>query len=178
MLEENINKKPDDDSTDKQIDDILLEKIKLSINAQGGGATSEDNYSEEESFNKINYYVQTANAKILLNTLAPEVSQNEEKKREHKDKLIKYVSIFLGAQFGIIFILVMVFMISNIVFHAIGNDFSQKQSEMLFAFFGAYVTSVIVELVYILKYIVVSVFDTSISALMEIFKAHEDKNKD
>lgn len=108
-----------------------------------------------------------------MNTLAPDVSKNEERKRDHKDKLIKYVSIFLGVQFAIIFILIMTVIISTIVFHALGNDFPTTMLQMLFAFFGTYITSVIVELICILKYIVVNVFDTSISALMEIFKSQK-----
>lgn len=116
---------------------------------------------------------------MLLDTLAPEIRNNEEKKREHKDKLIKYVSIFLGAQFLIIFILILIVIISIVVFHAINKDFSQDTVRMLFAFFGTYITSVIVELSYILRYIVVNVFDTSISALMEGFtNTRKDKEQE
>ena len=50
------------------------------------------------------------------------------------------------------------------------KDFSTGTIELLLAFLGSYITSVIVELSCILKYIVVNVFDTSISALMEAFK--------
>lgn len=50
------------------------------------------------------------------------------------------------------------------------KDFSTGTIELLLAFLGSYITSVIVELICILKYIVVNVFDTSISALMEAFK--------
>ncbi len=147
------------------VDDITNSNILNSTNVEANEVDSE--FVLEEG---INHYIETANAKVLLNTLAPQVSKNEEKKREHKDKLIKYVSIFLGAQFTIIFILVMVVIISIIVFHALKNDFSSGTINMLFAFFGTYITSVIVELICILKYIVVKVFDTSISALMEVFK--------
>ena len=126
--------------------------------------------SEVDSWEKIEAYIQTANAKILLNTLAPEVSANEQRKREHKDKLLKYVSLFLGVQFFIVFVLIMIVIIAIIVFHALEKDFSTGTIELLLAFFGSYITSVIVELICILKYIVVNVFDTSISALMEAFK--------
>lgn len=50
------------------------------------------------------------------------------------------------------------------------KDFSTGTIELLLAFLGSYITSVIVELICILNYIVVNVFDTSISALMEAFK--------
>lgn len=68
----------------------------------------------------------------------------------------------------------MLVLISVICFHALKNDFSFDMVKMLFAFFGTYITSVIVELVYILKYIVLNVFDTSISGLMEIFKSQKN----
>lgn len=132
---------------------------------------------ESSSWDGSDSYIKTANAKVLLNTLAPQISGNEEKKREHKDKLIKYVSIFLGTQFLIIFILTMLIIISIIVFHAIGKDFSATMLQMIFTFFGTYITSVIVELICILKYIIINVFDTSVSALMEAFKMqNDDKN--
>lgn len=137
---------------------------------------NDGNESENEIIleNQIN----SINGKVLLGTLAPEVSKNEDKKRQHKDKLIKYVSIFLGVQFIIIFILIMMVIISIIVFHALKRDFSPETINMLFAFFGTYITSVIVELIFILKYIVVKVFDTSISALMEVFTKTNIEQKD
>lgn len=128
---------------------------------------------------KTEYYIRTANAKILLDTLAPEVSKNEKRKRKYKDKLIKYVSIFLGMQFIAIFILVTVVIGAIIFFHNAKNDMPISTINIFFAFFGTYVTSVIIELICILKYIVVNVFDTSISVLMGIFKNNDNnKNKD
>lgn len=135
------------------------------------------NVSSNESWEEIDIYIKTANAKILLNTLAPEVSKNEETKRGHKEKLIKYVAVFLGVQFSIVFIFAMTVLVSIIVFHALENDFSLGLIKMLFAFFSTYITSVVVELICILRYIVLNVFDTSISGLMEIFKFSSDKKK-
>lgn len=161
-----------EETKEEQVERILENAVAdiptVNKESNSNRAINDEQEKEKESWEDINYYVETANAKILLETLAPEVSKNEEKKREHKDKLIKYVSIFLGLQFAVIFILIMIVLISIIVFHALGNDFSFDMVKMLFAFFGTYITSVIVELVYILKYIVVNVFDTSISALMEL----------
>lgn len=149
----------------EELADSSINKIDVSI-------------SSNESWDEVDIYVKTANAKILLNTLAPEVSKNEETKREHKEKLIKYVSIFLGVQFLIVFVFAMTVLVSIIVFHAVENDFSLGLIEMLFAFFGTYITAVVVELICILKYIVLNVFDTSISGLMEVFKFGNDKKKE
>lgn len=80
-------------------------KINTILNEMTKNASVQDvsTTSEVDSWEKIEAYIQTANAKILLNTLAPEVSANEQRKREHKDKLLKYVSLFLGVQFFIVF---------------------------------------------------------------------------
>lgn len=128
------------------------------------------------TWNNVDMAVSGANNKVLLNTLAPEVSKNEEKKRKHKDILLKNVTIFLGLQFLAIFILVMTIIIAIIVFHALGNHLSSELVGILFGFFGTYTTSVIVELICILKYIVTNVFDTSISSLMEIFRGERDSS--
>ena len=69
----------------------------------------------------------------------------------------------------------MTVLIAILKFHDRGNDLSASTIQMLFAFFGTYITSVIVELICILKYIVVNVFDTSISGLMEAFSSVKEK---
>lgn len=122
-------------------------------------------------------YIRKANADVLLKTLAPEVTANEQKKREHKDRLIKYVSIFLGVQFVFVFLIIIAAIAAIICFHALDKPLSQSIVNILFAFFGTYITSIIVELVYILKYIVVNVFDTSISALTKAFANKRDEKE-
>lgn len=129
----------------------------------------------EESWDNTDEFIKSTNAKVVLNTLAPEISENEKAKRKHKDKLLKWVSVFLGAQFVVIFVLIMTVLIAILKFHDRGNDLSASTIQMLFAFFGTYITSVIVELICILKYIVVNVFDTSISGLMEAFSSVKEK---
>lgn len=161
------------DPKDTAVDEILSNMVTKSAHQQ----ILEHN-EENKSWEDIDYYIQTANARILLEKLAPEVTKNEETKRVHKGKLIQYVSIFLGVQFAIIFILVMTIIVSIVVFHALNNDLSKDVLNMLFAFFGTYITSVIVELICILKYIVVNVFDTSLSALMEAFKLKTENESD
>lgn len=160
---------------DNKLDEILENQAERVQDSQE--SVNDPKVSEKESLDKTEYYIRTANAKILLDTLAPEVSKNEKRKRKHKDKLIKYVSIFLCMQFIAIFILVIVVIGAIIFFHNAKNDIPINIINIFFAFFGTYVTSVIIELICILKYIVVNVFDTSISALMGIFKDNNN-NKD
>ena len=57
-----------------------------------------------------------------------------------------------------------------LVFHALKNDYSENVLQMIFAFFGTYIASVIAELLAMLHFIVKEVFNTSISDLMKIFK--------
>lgn len=135
------------------------------------------NLDEKNQNKEIQNYIKTANTDILRNTLAPQIQQNEEKKREHKDKLIKYISYFLGGQFIIVVILILLILISMIVFHALKNDYSENILQMIFAFFGTYITSVIAELLSMLHFVIKEVFNTSISDLMKIFKYKEIDEK-
>ena len=48
----------------------------------------------------------------------------------------------------------------------------------LLAFVSAYITSVVVELIAILKYIVKNVFDTSLAELVKIFKETNNKEQE
>ena len=130
-------------TSDEKIDKFLREAVEKktkeinlqsSFESKNGHISSSNDLPSEDNLDP-NYYIKKANASVLLDTLAPEIRKNEEKKREHKDKLIKYVSIFLGAQFLIIFILILIVIISIVVFHAINKDLSQDTVRMLFAFF-------------------------------------------
>ena len=145
-------------------------------------ALSHDGMATSISQNALNLdaesFIRRANAEVLLRTLAPQITKNEKKKREHKDKLIKYVSIFLGVQFIFVFVIIIVAMLSIICFHALDKPLDQNVINILFAFFGTYITSVIVELFCILKYIVLRVFDTSISALTKAFSGKDDKEQE
>lgn len=132
---------------------------------------------ENSNWNRIDTYIKSVNDDILLNYLAPEVRENEKKKRDHKDKLITYVSVFLCSQFTVIFIILFTILCSIIYFHHCDNDLDYNIIKILFGFFGTYITSVIVELIFILKFIVEKVFDTSITSLMEIFKSKEEERK-
>lgn len=175
-------------TVEKQVDDILSTAMIMDSSKENDPTSIDntiDNTIEQNNDNlkwiKIDTYIKSVNDDILLNYLAPEVKFNENKKREHKDKLIKYVSIFLISQFTVIFIILFIILCSVIYFHYCKNDLDYQIIKILFGFFGTYITSVIVELIFILKFIVEKVFDTSITSLMEIFKSkdnEEDKKKD
>lgn len=56
------------------------------------------------------------------------------------------------------------------VFHGLKNDLKLSYINAIVKFIGFYITSVVVELITMLRYIVSNVFDTSITGLVELFK--------
>ena len=175
---EDINYSDGNETNTPEVDSIFDN----ALDSFDSKSTHEKNANQKQQQNTydldIEGYIRKANADVLLKTLAPEITLNEQKKREHKDKLIKYLARFLVFQFAFVFIIIMTTIVSIICFHATNNPLSQGVVNILFAFFGTYLTSVAVELIYILKYIVEQVFDTSISSLTRAFGGSDDKGKE
>lgn len=182
-IEDNISSKDVNQSeqaeyNSPEVDSILdgaLDSSDTDLNQNNDNVSAQQNHDYEL---EAEQYIRKANAEVLLSTLAPEITLNEKKKREHKDKLIKYLARFLAFQFAFVFIIIMIAIVSIIYFHAANNPLSQGMVNVLFAFFGTYLTSVVVELIYILKYIVEQVFDTSISSLTKVFGGKNDKEQE
>ena len=65
-------------------------------------SNKEDKQITEDIANRI---VDSDNKYFLVKVLSPEITKNEEKKREHKDKLISIIKYFLLFQFLIISLL-------------------------------------------------------------------------
>lgn len=118
--------------------------------------------------------IDDANKYFLVKILSPEITNNEDKRRKHKDKLISIVKTFLVAQFIILSLLLFGTLTMIFVFHGLGNDLELSYIEIIIKFISVYITSVVVELIAMLKYIVSNVFDTSITGLVEIYR---DKTK-
>lgn len=119
--------------------------------------------------------IQSANNKVLIDVLSPQVEENEKAKRVHKYILIGILGAFIVTQFF------MTFFIMNKTFGFIfgyynkNNKIDQHLVNLLFTFLTGYITSVVVELIYMLKFIVQNVFDTSISDLVKLFKEETKK---
>ncbi len=126
-----------------------------------------ENESSEDITNKI---IDNANKYFLVKVLSPQIEKNEAKKREHKNVLIQIVKLFLIFQFVIILILLFGIIIMIFVFHGFNNDLELSYLEKIINFVSIYITSVVVELIAMLKYIVANVFDTSITSLVELYK--------
>lgn len=114
--------------------------------------------------------IDNANNYFLVKILSPEITGNENKKREHKDKLIKIIPIFLIAQFIVLVFLTFGVIVGIYYFHWIKNDLDLSYVQLLVGFISAYISSVVAELFIMLKYIVSNVFDTSITGLVELYR--------
>lgn len=121
--------------------------------------------------------VDNANKYFLVKILAPEITRNEDKKRTHKDQLISIMKKFLIFQFAILSIIIIGTISMLFVFHGLGNDLSDSQMELIIKFVSLYITSVVIEIIAMLRYIVTKVFDTSISNLVELYKDKSEKDE-
>ncbi len=119
--------------------------------------------------------IQNANNKVLIDVLSPQVEENERTKRIHKYILLAIVGVFIVIQFFLTHYLI------TITYNFIFETYKSKGTidthliNLLFTFLTGYITSVVIELIYMLKFMVQNVFDTSISDLVKLFK--EDGKK-
>lgn len=151
------------------INNFLNEKTKKQndFQVENENIKYSDKTENEKSINKL---IDNANTYFLIEILSPQLSANESKKREHKNQLIKIVKIFLIFQFLLLLFLLVGTLVMIFVFHALKNDLKLSYINAIVKFIGFYITSVVVELIAMLNYIVSNVFDTSITGLVELFK--------
>ncbi len=129
----------------------------------------------EKNHKKVNdrSLIKNVNNQVLIDYLSPEISSNEKSKRIHKYILIVLLALFLIGQF------VVVFKLSNktLTYATSGNaDIEIVNSS--FTFVSAYITSVVIELIAILNYIIHNVFDSSITELVKIFRETDNVKTD
>ena len=113
-------------------------------------------------------FINDVNNQVLIDFLSPQISENEKSKRKHKSCLIILLTLFLVVQF-----LAVGFLSNKAISYAFISDANVDIVNSLLAFVSAYITSVVVEMIAILKYIVKNVFDTSLVDLVKIFKSDE-----
>ena len=109
-------------------------------------------------------------SRVYEEVLAPELVENEKLKREQKKTLMNNIFKILKWQFIMTYIFVIIGLISVILSELINIKESLALASISFVKF--YITSIIVELIAILFFIVKNVFDTSITDLFSNF----DKN--
>lgn len=125
--------------------------------------------TQNEELNQQNI-IDNANEYVLLKTLSPEITKNEKKKREHKDTLMKIVKGFLIAQFSFVALVLIGTFVMIFVFHGMKNDLDMEYFDLIIKCISVYITSVVVEFIAMLRYIVKNVFDKSITGLVDSFK--------
>ncbi len=153
-----------------KINDVLRKESIKGQNDFGEEVESEKTFIEENSEDIADKIIVNANQYFLIKILSPEINKNEDKKRNHKDKLISIVKIFLICQFIVLMCLLFGVTIMIFVFHGLKNDLDLAYIESIIKFISVYITSVVAELIAMLYFIVSNVFDTSITGLVEIYK--------
>lgn len=83
--------------------------------------------------------------------------------------MVSFLILFLLFQFCTVFSLT-----SSVLNFSFKENSNIETIKILLTFVSAYITSVVIELIAILKYIVKNVFDTSIAELVKIFKENEN----
>lgn len=159
-----INKKIDTNETTSSYSLNKAQKL-LQKEAQTSQNDIKDEFKTKSKTDKNEDLIKNVNNKVLVEFLSPEIKRNEKTKRYHKSLLIFLLTVFLIAQFCTVYKLSIA-----TIDYAISDAPKLDILKSLLAFVSAYITSVVVELIAILNYIVKKVFDTSIKELIEIFK--------
>lgn len=113
--------------------------------------------------------IDDGNRMILMGVLAPELSKNEELKREQKKNLLGKLFLFIA------FEMLGVFVLSIIVIIAIITKVELTESLVveMFGLLKFFITAIIGEFIAMLFFIVKNVFDTSVPDLFKMFKGKE-----
>lgn len=122
--------------------------------------------SKTQSNSEKDNLIKNVNEKVLIQYLSPQIEKNEKTKRYHKTALLCLLVLFLIAQFISVF-----YFTNKILNYTVSETGNLDYIRISLKFITGYITSVIVELIAILNYIVKNVFDTSIADLVKTFKA-------
>ena len=166
-------------STQDDVTNAQQENAQNSINKIKNDLTNIGSYNIDLSPAQTvdaNQIIANNNTTTIAETIPHEITKNEEKKREHKDLLLKIVMWFLGVQFGLFFLLLTGVIVCLIIGHMIDKPFPTEMTTMIFDMLKIYLASIIVELISMLYFIVKNVFDTTIPDLAK--QLTNNKNKD
>lgn len=111
--------------------------------------------------------------RLYEKVLAPQLEENEKLKRGQKTDLMNNIFIILKWQFIATYVFVFVVLIALLCSTLLGIP--EKLAIEAISFIKFYITSIIVELISILFFIVKNVFDTSIVDLFKNFDKSKDK---
>lgn len=102
----------------------------------------------------------------MLETLAPQLSENEKQKRKFKKSLTIYIIVILSVQIAIFLLVITIFTIAYCFDLNIFKDITIEQLEHLLNFLKYFITAIIAEFIAMLFFIVKFVFDKSIVDLI------------
>lgn len=154
---------------DKETKAINYLKNKISSEKSIQNRYKKSDSLQEVDYTNIDTIISDSNNYFLLKVLSPQIQENEKKKRIHKEVMLNAIVLFLKVQFILLFVLVFGTLLAVFIFHGLHNDLTDQTFKIIIGFLGVYISSIIVELIYIVKYIVVNVFDTSIDGLVKLF---------
>lgn len=165
---EYTNDLKNDLSNDQQ---IVLDSVpipqQVNIKIENTPPISKDAIQMNESFELVRIMYQ--------DILSPQLQKNEILKRKQKITLMTNIFKILKLQFIFTYIFVFILIIG-----VLGSSFiniSETTIHSVIKFVEFYITSIVVELLSILFFIVKNVFDTSIVDLMKNFDKRNRKNK-
>lgn len=154
------DKKQDSNSLEEAISSELKSEVK----------TKKDNVDIKDDSQETKNTINNANKTVLLKHLSPEIGINEKHKRGHKWVLLALLTCFILFQFWTVYIFT-----DKTLSYCFSDTAKIELIDKVFVFISAYITSVVIELIAILKYIVKNVFDTSINDLLKLFKEESEK---
>lgn len=149
----------------------LMQDVPLVTNAQGKTATNDLKLENKIGTKNPDNLIKNINDKVLFERLSPEITDNEKAKRHHKYILLILLTLFLILQFASVRS-----MSNKVLAYAISGNPDKEILKNLLTFVTGYITSVVIELIAILKYIVKRVFDTSITDLIKIFRDYKENS--
>lgn len=155
---------------DKDLNDIIA-KSGISIPSEqtvniGNSKENADDSDSNTDIAEMNVLF-SLRERIYEGVLSPQLEENEKLKRDHKDILMKNIFKILKYQFVFTYIFVLILLGSIIFSNFLVLDNTIIKSIIKFIEF--YITSIVVELIPILFFIVRSVFDKSIVSLFSNF---------
>lgn len=135
----------------------------------------EDSDQEKDKKNNVNEMNVLFELKrqIYQDVLAPELTKNEKLKRKHKTQLMNKIFHLLKWQFFCTYLFVSILLLAVVFSTDLG--LAPTTIKIIVNFIKFYITSIVVELISILFFIVKSVFDKSIVDLFSNFDGKKKK---
>ena len=170
------NSNQDTPASNRDVTSILLGRLRNeSVNFEDTPAPKSTE-TVEHMMAKIAQLDHETHNSGLVNTLSPQLSENEIQKRSFKEQLINYLLKIIIVQTALIFIPVHIIIIVVCFDFPYFNNITLEQQQLLFDFLKYFITAILAEFLAMLFFIVRSVFDKSIVDLVKgLFQNNKTK---